>query len=109
MRAETRLRTRDFDRLYRPGVRRERSRRFQVRAQPNRLGRWRWGISVRTRLGNAVVRNRVKRRLREILRAAVLPAGWDFVVEPRDAAVATADFADLGRELAALLERVLQE
>jgi len=102
-----RLHTRDFDRIHRHPARRERSPRFQVLARPNGLERTRWGISVKTRLGNAVVRNRVKRRLREMLRAAALPAGWDFVVQPRDARVATADFAELQRELGGLLSKTL--
>ena len=65
----------------------------------------RWGISVKARLGTAVLRNRVKRRLRAILRRAqeTLPPGWDVVVEPRTSKVATADFAALSRELEALL------
>ena len=54
-----------------------------------------------------MVRNRVKRRLREMLRAAALPVGWDFVVQPRDARVATADFAELSRELESLLAKAL--
>ena len=102
-----RLRTRDFDRIYRHPARRERSPRFQVLARPHGRERTRWGISVKTRLGNAVVRNRVKRRLREMLRAAALPAGWDFVVQPRDARVATADFGELQQELAGLLAKTL--
>lgn len=76
-------------------------------ARPNGLGRTRWGISVKARLGQAVVRNRVKRRLREVLRRAPLPAGWDVVVQPRTAEVATAEFAALSRELTGLLERTL--
>jgi len=103
-----RLHTRDFDRIHRHPARRERSPHFQVLARPNGLERTRWGISVKTRLGNAVVRNRVKRRLREMLRAAALPAGWDFVVQPRDARVATADFAELQRELGALVAKALR-
>ena len=102
------LRTRDFDRLHRQPARRQRSRRFQALARPNGLGRARWGIAVRARLGNAVLRNRVKRRLREILRRLALAPGWDVVVQPRDAAVATADFAGLRDELTALLEKTLQ-
>ncbi len=105
--SRARLRTRDFDRIHRQPARRERSRRFQVLARPNGLERARWGISVKAKLGNAVVRNRVKRRLREILRRAELAAGWDLVVQPRDARVATADFAELARELEALLGKAL--
>lgn len=102
-----RLRTRDFDRIHRQPARRERSRRFQVLARPNGLERTRWGISVKARLGNAVTRNRVKRRLREMLRRLALPAGWDLVVQPRDARVAAADFGELSRELESLLARTL--
>lgn len=56
-----------------------------------------------------MLRNRVKRRLREILRRAPLPPGWDVVVQPRDATVATADFAALRRELTGLVEKTLGE
>ena len=39
-----------------------------VYARPNRSGRNRLGVTVSTKLGKAVVRNRVRRRLREIFR-----------------------------------------
>lgn len=104
------LRTRDFDRVYRRPARRQQSRRFLVLAQPNPGGRTRWGLSVKAALGRAVVRNRVKRRLREILRRAQprLPGGWDVVVQPRESEVATAEFTALSRELEALLEAALR-
>ncbi len=102
------LRTSDFDRIYRGPSRRQRSERFLVLAQPNRRGETRWGFSVKTRLGSAVVRNRMRRRLREILRRAGLPGGWDIVVQPRTARVANDDFEELRRELTALLERTLR-
>jgi len=55
-------------------------------AQPARLG-----LSVSSRIGNAVVRNRWKRRLREAFRQvrarAALPAGNDFVIVVRSGAV----------------------
>ena len=42
----------------------------------------RLGITVSRRVGNAVIRNRVRRRVREIVREqfALLPQGWDLVV-----------------------------
>jgi len=103
------LRTSDFDRIYRGPSRRQRSERFLVLAQENGRGETRWGISVKSRLGGAVVRNRMKRRLREILRRAGLPDGWDIVVQPRTARVASDDFEGLRRELTSLLARALKE
>lgn len=109
------LGTRDFDQIYRAPSRRQRSRRFLVVARrqgPDRGGRarqTRWGISVKAHLGGAVVRNRIKRRVRAILRRAQegVPAGWDLVVQPRTAEVARAEFAALTRELEALLAAAL--
>ena len=51
----------------------------------NRLGVDRWGYTVSTKLGHAVVRNRVRRRLREIARLNLqkLQPGWDIVVVAR--------------------------
>jgi ribonuclease P protein component len=106
------LRTSDFDRLYRQAERRERSRRFLVLAARNERGETRWGLSVKARLGGAVVRNRIKRRLREILRGVrrggPATAGWDVVVQPLTSGVATAEFAGLRDELCGLLERALR-
>ncbi len=58
-------------------------------ARRNRLGINRVGITVSKKLGKAVVRNRVRRRLREIYRlheSCFLP-GWDIVVVARGRAV----------------------
>jgi ribonuclease P protein component len=43
-------------------------------------GSVRFGLVTGRRIGSAVVRNRAKRRLREAIRAAGLPEGYDFVV-----------------------------
>jgi ribonuclease P protein component len=43
-------------------------------------GNVRYGLVTGRRIGSAVVRNRAKRRLREAIRTAGLPEGYDFVV-----------------------------
>lgn len=50
-------------------------------AAPNRYGRTRCGIVVRKSLGNAVQRNRLKRRVREAVRQiyAEIISGWDVI------------------------------
>ncbi len=58
--------------------------RFLVlKNKPNQLEYSRYGISVSKRVGNAVVRNRVKRVLREILRLTQLKPGWDIILIAR--------------------------
>lgn len=60
------------------------------------------GFTCSKKVGNAVARNRAKRRLREIARA-VLPqegrTGWDYVLIGRRDATATHDFAAMKAEL----------
>lgn len=58
----------------------------------------RLGLTVSTKVGNAVVRNRIRRRLRELFRTqkASLPGGLDMVLIARNSA-AEADFARLSR------------
>ncbi len=75
-----------------------------LKALPNQLALTRYGFSVSKRLGGAVVRNRVKRRMREILRALPLEVGWDiiFIVRPK---AAKASFADLEKTVRGLLSR----
>ena len=65
-------------------------------ARPNRTATNRVGITASKKLGNAVVRNRVRRRLREVYRLneEKFQPGWDIVVVARSKAV-NAPFADL--------------
>ena len=58
-------------------------------ARKNRTGINRVGITVSKKLGKAVVRNRVRRRLREVYRLNEerFAPGWDIVVVARSRAV----------------------
>ena len=67
------------------------------------------GFTASKKVGNAVARNRAKRRLREAARA-VLPAlgrpGWDYVLIARAGATAGRPFDKLLDDLRAAVERV---
>jgi ribonuclease P protein component len=80
------------------------AREIVIKALPNGLDSTRYGLTVSRRVGKAVVRNRVKRRLREILRRMNLPPGWDLIFIARNPA-ASADFNTLGRSVGNLLVR----
>jgi ribonuclease P protein component len=85
LRSRQRLRTRaEFDRAFRRGVRLE-GRLFVLIAVPNGTAVNRLGLAVNRRVGGAVVRNRVKRRLRESFRrrGAPGPVGFDLVLVAR--------------------------
>lgn len=60
-----------------------------VYCRPNRLGHNRLGVTVSTKLGGAVVRNRARRRLREVYRLAQgdLVQGFDIIAVARGRAV----------------------
>ena len=80
---------------------------FVLLASPNRGQGKRYGITVTKKVGNAVVRNRIKRRLRELLRAALPDKGLpdhDHVLIARDGAIER-DFAKLTSELDEALAR----
>jgi len=67
----------------------------------------RYGVTVTKKIGNAVVRNRMKRRFRELLREALPEAGLpdhDHVLIGREGGIER-DFATLREELAAALSR----
>jgi ribonuclease P protein component len=75
-----------------------------IRALPNDLGFSRYGFVVSKRVGKAVIRNRVKRLLREVLRQVRLKPGWDIVFIARPMA-AGASFASLKSLVLGLLSQ----
>ena len=76
------------------------SRYLVVYCRPNGTKVSRLGFTVSTKLGHAVVRNRIRRRLREIYRLVEpdLKPGYDIVVVARSATI-DAEFALLERNL----------
>jgi ribonuclease P protein component len=99
------LRRAEFRRVYDEGQRRS-SSLCMAFVRPNGLPETRLGITTPSKLGNAVLRNRLKRRLREAFRLdqAAIPGGWDVVLNPRPAA-AKVPFQNLRREILRLFPR----
>ena len=102
-RAARLVRRGEFDAVYRTGKRRS-SSHFTVFFRANQLPQSRFGFSIKKALGGAVVRNRIRRRVREIVRChrMEIPAGWDIVIHPKSK-VASAPFAPLVADLLRLL------
>ena len=74
----------DFRRLYAKGKSAV-NPYMVVYCRRNQTGENRLGYTVSTKLGHAVVRNRVRRRLREVVRlnAPRMKTGWDIVLVAR--------------------------
>ena len=82
---------------------------LQARCRGDDSADIRVGYTCSKKIGNAVARNRAKRRLREVARAT-LPAGalpgWDYVLVGRPGATADRVFSDLVADMANALGRV---
>jgi ribonuclease P protein component len=96
----------EFERVYRQGTA-YRGRLFSVHAFPNEHGTPRLGLSISRKVGNAVTRNAVRRRLREVFYSCIseLSGNLDLVVSARPAA-AEATFEELREEFSKSLGRV---
>lgn len=95
-----------FRRLYRKGSTAADSRLAIYVRRNGRPGN-RLGLTVSTKVGHAVVRNRLRRRLREIYRLheASFQSGWDLVVVARSRAV-QADYRTLERSFLSLAKKL---
>ena len=100
------MRRGEFDAVYRAGKRRS-SFHFTVFFRANQLPVSRFGFSIKKALGGAVVRNRIRRRVREIVRChrREIPAGWDIVIHPKGSA-AGEKIAALTADLVRLMKSV---
>lgn len=85
----------EFRRLYRKGASAV-SGSMVIYCRKNNLGHNRLGITVSVKVGKAVVRNRARRRLREVYRLnnPALKQGWDIILVGRGRTV-TAPWKEL--------------
>lgn len=91
-------REKDFQAIFKEG-KSVANRQFVVYYLEKEQEHFRLGLSVSKRLGNAVVRNRIKRRLRHRIQAlAPQLQSWDFVVIARSG-VAELSSAELDKNL----------
>ena len=96
----------EFERVYKQGTA-YRGRLFSVHAFPNELGTLRLGLSVSKKVGNAVVRNTLRRRMREIFAVSAGDAEGhlDLVISARPAA-RDATFEELREEFDRALRKL---
>jgi ribonuclease P protein component len=94
----------DFEQAYKTGARAN-GRFMTLFARATQEPVARLGIAATRKIGGAVVRNRAKRRVRELFQRQKPSAGLDIIVVPRREFL-DAPFDSLQREFGALLERV---
>lgn len=95
----------EFVRVYKTG-RRQTSPFFTMYIKKNNLDHTRLGVSVSKKVGKSVVRNKIKRRIREIVRTNYdnIKKGYDIVFSVKPEA-AKLDFKAIDREIKSLLKR----
>ncbi len=106
--------SRTFEQVFKQAARGS-SKHLLAYLMPNDLPQARLGLSVSRRTGGAVVRNRIKRRLREIFRkrrqewqklTTKGSSGFDLVIRPK-AGAGECTYKELDVELCKVIERLL--
>lgn len=85
---------------------------LQARSRADDSAVVRVGFTASKKIGNAVFRNRAKRRLRALVREVMpdlVKPGWDYVLVAKPGATVVRDFADLRRDLESALRSVHRE
>jgi ribonuclease P protein component len=95
----------EFKNVYRSG-RRWTSPFFTMYIKKNNLGYSRLGVSVSKKVGKSVVRNKIKRRIKEIIRTnyGFIKNGWDIVFSVRPLSV-DLEYTNMEKEVKNLLKR----
>ena len=97
----------DFQRIRRKG-RTHTHRLLVIAVLPNNLEHSRFGFAVGRRIGKAVLRNRIKRRMRELVRERIqrgeIATGWDVVFIARHP-IREASYPQVGEAIDFLLYR----
>ncbi len=96
----------EFRRLYQKGASAA-GKTMVLYCRKNRLGRNRLGLTASVKLGHAVVRNRCRRRLREVYRINTphLRTGWDIILVARSK-TASAPWQELNDTFARLCRKL---